>query len=367
MSCSLAHPGVAGCTPQKVGGEHPATATTLTMGALRFPCVALRSALGTSVATPGAMHRSWLLGVSLAFVACADSPPDEPPPPVDRPEPSPYEPTVEANEDSQLTVEQAQAALPALLHQVIATDPEGIRDRLGALMAHADATCPPTTVSDIEGGTVTRWEAYGEGCTSGDGTLFQGEVRFTTAETMQDGVPVVGWSLDSLQFEVRTTTGDFMRGSLSVGATTQERPDGLVIDTMAIRSQLEADATTAGDNPWLTGALHGQAELLAGRQGPGRLLQMRAVVKPADGDAAVTATELNEIQLDNASCPEGGLSGSVAMRDALGGWHDVYFGSDDAPSCTACGELDFQGEAMGQLCLSPAQRTQLLTWETTPW
>ncbi len=362
MSCSLA-----GYTPQMAWGEHPATATVLTGIAMKFQSLARLLSQGTSVAVHRGMHRTWLLGVSLALAACADSPPDETTAPVDRPKPSPYEPTVETNEDSQLTVEQANAALPALLAQIVATDPEGIRDRFDALMVHADATCPPTTVSDIEGGTLTRWEAYGEGCTSADGTRFQGEVRYTAAETIEDGVPVVGWALDSLEFEVRTPSGDFMRGALSLGATTQERPDGLVIDTMAIRSQLEADATTAGDNPWLTGALNGEVALLAGRQGPGRLLQIRAVVKPGGGDAAVTATELDDVQLDNVSCPEGGLSGSVAMRDAVGGWHDVFFGTEDAPNCTACGELDFHGEAMGQLCLSSAQRTQLLTWETTPW
>jgi len=313
------------------------------------------------------MNRPWLLGVSLVLVACADSPPKEAPPPVERPAPSPYEPTLDDEDDSQLTVEQAQAALPSLLDQIVATDPEGIRDSFAALMAHADATCPPTTVTDVDGGTISRWEAYGEGCTSTDGTLFRGEARYGTSERVEEGVPVSGWSLDSLQFEISAPGGDFMRGALSLSMTTQERPDGLVLDTMFIRSQLEADATTAGTNPWLRGEVTGDATILGGRQGPGRLLQISAVVKPGDGDAAVTATELAEIQLDNISCPEGGLSGSAAMRDAAGGWHDVFFGPEDAPSCSACGDLDFDGEALGQLCLSPTQRTQLLTWETTPW
>jgi len=311
------------------------------------------------------MHRTWLL-VPVALAACEDPPPEAQEAPVERPSPSPYEPTVTPGAGSELTVEQAEAELPALLDRLLASDPEGIRDRFNVLMGHADATCPLIETYQTAGGPVSRWNVGGTGCTSADGTRFRGEARYGPTDAVVDGVPTTGWNLESQLFEISTPGGRFMRGGLTIVTTAQTRPDGLLVDSLSMRASVEADATTAaGASPWLTGELRGDVVLIAARQGPARLFQATAVVQSSD--ALVTATEIDALTIDNISCPDGGLSGAVALRDGLGGWHDVFFGSEDAPSCSACADLDFEGESLGELCLSLERRTQLLNWETTPW
>jgi hypothetical protein len=63
--------------------------------------------------------------------------------------------------------------------------------------------------------------------------------------------------------------------------------------------------------------------------------------------------------------------GSVSLRDAEGGWYDVYFDGPAyendtvfGPECDGCGEVWYQGELLGEIC--PAFDT-LTEWEGRPW
>jgi hypothetical protein len=297
-------------------------------------------------------------------------------PPLDRPEPTPYEPEVGPHGvEAGISAEQASELVPTVLELARAIDPATVRAVYESFVAHADMACPltETIVSPDGQETTTLWYAY-EPCTTADGTTFSGAGRLNVfARALADGSSEDGFGLstEGSTMEIALAGGTTLRASLYLEASMT------ITATETIKSlysfgHLVTDAAAATGNVWLEGKLRGTTGIYASATPDGSYVGLYgnfAIVDEAmPAVAPVTAVSFNNLAVHDYGCLA--TLGALSLRDATT-WHEAVFteGEEPAPeqACDACADLSYAGGALGDFCSDSTLVSELIAWGETPW
>lgn len=220
---------------------------------------------------------------------------------------------------------------------------------------------------------VVAW--YSEGCTTSTGVTFTGGARLEVAlGVVEEGRTVDRGILSSEGGTARIETDDGRYFDLSgyfsyERGTSADATDGY----FGLTGTLEADATTAGDNAMLSGALRPQGYIYA-YSGEG--------YRGIGGDGSITGTALEGVVAlsfaglvvaDQPCASE--PAGEFAVRDDAGFWHDVVFDAavlegeeyEWTGECDGCGAYIAGGTPSGEACIEAGAMGALLEWEVFPW
>lgn len=291
-----------------------------------------------------------------------------------RPRPSRYEPdSSEPVSLPSITPEMAAGAVPALFDATRALDPETVFADYLVLFAHADGEgCPERDAYANGADTTVFW--YSDGCSTSDGTWFNGSGFHAVAETTEnDGTVtrVVSFGDGGAFFEIVAPDGKLMRGSPSIELIETRSPDGSKEFEAYAAGELESDEATAIENAWLRGEVQGSFGLYGYEDAVGyRSLTYYGLALRAETVRGIFAFSFSEVGIDNA---EGCAlrTGTISMRDGAGSWHDAFFGAPEDESagdrCDACATLSHAGTDLGTFCAPDAAFDGLLAWGVAPW
>lgn len=296
------------------------------------------------------------------------------------PTPLPY--VADDDEDPRepaLAVDDLGPAMIDALATIVGTDPTRIGAAYDALWAGADGACPDADVVDDGAGTITtRWQAY-ESCTAAGGVAFAGAAyvqRFSDV-VRADGRTESGFLISSEggSFSVAAPDGRHLTLSGYFDVRESTNAAGAVGTGRYLAGELQADATTAGDDPWLAGVMRGELGVYTYADPGGYQGAYLGGAVSLEGD--VTAVALDEAAVEaNGGCDEE-PAGVVSIRDANGVWHDVIFDArppEDAEDeewdealCDGCGSLFVSGREDGTACVDGDDLAVVMDWTGRPW
>jgi hypothetical protein len=295
-------------------------------------------------------------------------------PDLDRPEPAPYDPEIEAPpSEASLGASDIAQAIPQAIDLAMAVRPELVLASFEELWAHADDTCPAADVVVSPDGMNTDY-FWINSCLSEDGTFFSGVMLGSVFERVdEDGVLDKGFVLNSggSSFIIYTPEGSFLQVSAYMeGHHYTLESQGYEAWVGYLTGSVLTDAERAGDDPLLRGEFEGTVYTQLTDYLGERSAYVDGSFSGPLGEA-IGGVTLDAVVIADQSCPLE-VYGGAHVRDRAGAWHDADFGSsyeapDPAVACEACGSLSFDGEMLGEFCANETAMKTFIDWETAPW
>jgi len=313
------------------------------------------------------------LVVSASLLGCTETEADaESDPPLDRPEPAPYDPELETPpSEASFGPEQIALAIPAAVELATSVRPELVLTAFEELWVHADDTCPAADVVVSEDGKNTDY-FWINSCLSEDGTFFSGVMLGSVFEqVLDDGTLDQGFTLNSggSSFIIYTPEGEFLQVAAYMEVHTYTYEGGMAWGNYFTGNVL-TDPARAGDDPLLNSEIEGTVYTSFSDYLGDRSAYVGGNFTGPLGDA-ISGVMLDEIVIADQSCALE-VYGGAHVRDVAGAWHDADFGSsyddpDPEGACEACGTLAFDGEMIGEFCSNETAMKSFIGWETAPW
>jgi hypothetical protein len=197
-------------------------------------------------------------------------------------------------------------------------DPSPILDTYIDLMAAGDSTCP--------GSDYILTDTWLYGCEATTGYSYAGITDWMDDDTDSPG-GVAQLTVLAGDFWIDTPDGHQLEGGGHAA-----RVQG---DTVWISEMVGSWRWTDGPD-WLS---HGYSGNIV-------IEHIAGIVTSMKGAADINGTYVTAHELAWPNSCNGGASGALSLRDPTGGWYRIEF-----EDCSTCGDLSFEGLAMGEVCL----------------
>lgn len=261
---------------------------------------------------------------------------------------------------STLNVEEATVALDAVLRELPRLHAAPLFEVYDEVMTYADETCPLAT-TDPDGGSL--WDSR---CTAGSGAYFSGFIG------TYHGSPHL-FDEQSMRGEATVVLPDGRTFVVAGEAGTSKSEDGR-------QFQSEVDGVyswngEASEVALLSGGWHASLRWGEVFSPDGVVEHFEADGSVAPPEGALTAVDFAAVSfvLDELSVCTLEPSGTLALRDTAGVWHDLVF--DVLPTgdggltvaegaCDGCGTVWDRGVDQGQICLDVPS---LFSEMAAPW
>lgn len=270
-----------------------------------------------------------------------------------------------------LSAAEVEAALPALLGELADFHGLGVVELYRSRMELREPPCPyieRTTQTQPDYVLSEYWN--GDECTSASGVYFDGYAysRESFDRDLGDGLVYDGFDFKGDGVVIEPDGATFIVGGFAFvweGVSRDGQEQGW-------QTGVQGSVTWTGegyDSAWFTGDR--VAEMIVEAHDLRRGRDFRAEGGVAGFEGSLQGLVAWPVAAyEDSACPQE-LGGELWLRDESGRWYYLQFDGATSPedavdmsACDGCGRLSLDGEALGEVCVSP---DRLWAWEGSPW
>ncbi len=259
--------------------------------------------------------------------------------------------------EPQLSGVELQAGLVDQLEVMIRPDFDALHTSILSLLELRSNNCPED-FEDLSDGDNTVYVFYTYGCSTPEGTSFEGNFELTISNHRDGPTLETERSLYGGDVAIRAADGRELEIAGYFGSG-EYREAGYQYSYLYGGGLMWA--VGLGDDPLLNGGLSG--DYYAAAETAGAADQYRALyfngALSAEG-AGVTALSSSGFSLQQGCNPDG----EVQLREVGGAWQTLRFHED---SCDACGTFGPVSDPSSPYCFEQDLFDDLLSWEEPPW